>query len=148
MSTRGAPGQLSIFDQTEPKLSVGGCRDCVCKDCMRWWQSKCPYGGCWDDHRAEIVPYDAAHGGKIRKWWSDWAKPGEQAHWCRGGSFYPAYMCEHFVPYERPLIRECLNAPVTIWKDGTLDCALVSVLGCEECMRQWEERQTEKELID
>lgn len=147
MKPSALPGQISVFDQLEPhQVRIGGCGSCVCEICMRRWQSKCPFGGCWDDRRAEIMPYDVTHGGKIRDLWSDWAKPGEQAHWCRGGCFYPAYVCEHFVPYERPLIRECLNAPVTIWKDGTLDCALVGVIGCEECMRQWEERNTYGEI--
>lgn len=141
MSAPELPGQLSIFDRTEPKPVTGGCGDCVCMECVRWWQSSCPHGACWDDRRAEIMPYDAAHGGEIRDLWSDWARPGEQAHWCRGGIFYPTHMCEDYMRYEKPLIRECLNAPVTVWKDGTLDCALVGVIGCEECMRRWEEKQ-------
>ena len=140
MSATEFPRQLSIFDRTEPKASIGGCGDCVCMDCMKWWQNTCPHGGCYDDHRAMAMPFDAIHPGIIRKLWSDWAKTGEQAHWCRGGTFYPEKMCEHYIRYEIPLTRECLNAPVRVWKDGKIDCALVDVVGCEECMRQWEAR--------
>lgn len=133
--------QLSLLDEIFPKPSIGGCGDCICKDCMRWCQSKCPFGACRDDWRATVNPYDAAHGGVIRKQWSDWNKPGEQAHWCRGGICYPAHICEHYVQYQKPDVQYCLNATVTKWADGTIICSLVDAIGCEECMRRWEERQ-------
>ena len=147
MSAHAHHGQLSVFDMLElPTISIGGCGRCVCNECMRWWQSRCPHGSCWDDQRAQIMPYDAAHGGKIRKLWSDWNKPGEQAHWCRGGSFYPAHMCEHYAPYIRPKVQYCLNAAVRVWADGTIDCSLVDAIGCEKCMKIWEERNTDDAL--
>jgi len=72
-----------------PQFSMRGCSDCVCQRCMLWWQSKCPFGRCYDDHRAEVLPYDREHPGTIRKGWSSWNEPGEQAHWCRAASLTP-----------------------------------------------------------
>lgn len=141
----GKMEQLSVFDLIEPKLSIGGCTGCVCNDCMKWWQSRCPYGGCFDDGRAETMPYSKAHPGVIRKSWSEWDKPGEQEHWCRGGAFYPTRMCDRYVKYQKPVVRECLEANVVVWPDGYIDCSLVNAIGCEECMKRWEEKQLLKE---
>ena len=137
----GKMEQLSVFDLIEPKLSVGGCGACVCKGCMRQWQGRCPYGRCFDDVRAKNMPYDKAHPGVIRKQWSEWNKPGEQEHWCRGGAFYPTTMCDNYVKYQKPVVKECLEALVTVWPDGYIDCSLVSTIGCESCMKRWEEKQ-------
>lgn len=61
-----------------------GCSGCACRNCLYWWSSRCPYGECWDDHRAIIDPYDKAHPDQpLRTAWSNWNKPGEQAYWCR-----------------------------------------------------------------
>jgi len=117
------------------------CGKCICDRCMKWWQHTCPYGDCFDDRRAELMPYDKCHGGAIRKQWSDWSKPGEQAHWCRGGIFYPNHECEHFVEYVRPVVRECLGAVVTCWADGTMQCSLIDSMGCEACYEQWKMKQ-------
>lgn len=137
--------QLSLIDVISPKVRFGGCNGCICDTCMRWWQGRCPYGGCWDDRRAEIMPYNGEHPGVVRTAWTDWNKPGEQAHWCRGGSFYPTKMCEHYVEYQRPMVRECLCAVVQVWPDGYVDCSMVEAIGCEACMRSWEEKQRAKE---
>ena len=55
--------QMSIFDP----LPLSGCGKCICRDFMRWWQGKCPYGSCYDDKRATETPYIDAHGGIVRK---------------------------------------------------------------------------------
>ena len=73
------------------RVTLGGCGDCVCKSCLLWWSQRCPYGGCYDEHRAKVDPWP----GPVRKSWTDWNKPGEQAHWCRGGARWE---------YGRPLI--------------------------------------------
>lgn len=138
-------GQISIFDMEPVGVRIGGCGGCVCTDCMKRWQMSCPYGECFDDYRAEMKPYDAAHPGVVRKGWSHWNKPKEQAHWCRGGDFFLALFCEKYTPYIKPRIMECLNAPVTVWADGRIDCALVDAWGCEECMRIWEQRRAGEE---
>ena len=140
-------GQLSMFDEPVPQTGeIGGCGRCICNDCMEGLRARCPYGGCYDDRRARVLPYDAAHGGKIRKLWSDWHKPGEQAHWCRGGVFYPTYACEHYVKYIKPSVKYCLAAAVQVWPDGYVQCSLVDAIGCEECMRRWEEQQIRMEF--
>ena len=64
------------------------CRDCYCKTCLRWWSDRCVYGKCWDDFRAKENPYNKIFPDKPpRTGWSNWNKPGEQEHWCRGGAF-------------------------------------------------------------
>ena len=103
-----------------------------------WWSGRCPYGNCHDDARALTNPYDVAHPGKIRKSWSNWAAPGEQSHWCRGGILYHAYTCEHYKPYRKPVAHRCLGCNVWIWADGYVYCPLVDAIGCAECMRAWE----------
>lgn len=81
-------------------MVVGGCTSCICRDCALWWANRCPYGNCYDDHRAKVKPYDVSHPGRPpRTGWSNWYK--DQAFWCRGGAFYPCKGCEHYVPYER-----------------------------------------------
>ena len=63
-------------------MTLGGCGPCVCKKCLLWWSRRCPRGGCWDEWRARHEPWP----GPVRRQWTDWDKPGEQAHWCRGGA--------------------------------------------------------------
>lgn len=49
-------GQIELLDylkSIEQPKSKFSCSDCCCKDCLYWWSSRCPYGICWDDHRAE-----------------------------------------------------------------------------------------------
>ena len=95
----------------------------------------------WDDHRAETDPYDKAHPGEPpRTYWSNWNKPGEQEHWCRGGENYPVTYCPHFVKYKGQQVKTCLKANVSIFQDGYIDCSLVENFGCEACYREFEER--------
>lgn len=78
------------------------CKSCICRSCLFWWSSRCPCGRCADDKRAKEELYDKMHQEKsLRKQWSNWNKPGEQAYWCRGGSFYPIHYCESFVKYTK-----------------------------------------------
>lgn len=104
-------------------MTVFDCGSCICRICLLWWSDRCPYGGCWDEHRARINPYD-------------------QAYWCRGGVFYPTDKCEHFAEYDEAAtqVQDCLRAPVTKYQDGYIRCSLVESVGCEECYRQWERR--------
>ena len=74
------------------------CGSCVCQKCLYWWSGRCPEGECYDDKRAKEEPYNKAFPERSpRTQWSNWNLPGEQAHWCRGGTFYPVSYCEHFV---------------------------------------------------
>ena len=115
------------------------CSDCVCRRCMRWWQQMCPHGGCFDDLRAREDPWK----GPERRTWSDWNKPGEQAHWCRGGNFYPVESCGEFAEYQKPVVTDCLSAVIQKWADGTIQCSILDSIGCSECMRRFEERMEE-----
>ena len=58
-------GQISLIDYIHDRdgVTFGGCGKCVCRSCLYWWSGRCPYGGCYDKHRAEIDPYDKAHPG-------------------------------------------------------------------------------------
>ena len=137
-------GQISLeeYIAQRPKTEWGGCGECICRKCLYWWSNRCPYGECYDDHRAEVDPYDKAHPDKPpRTWWSDWNKPGEQAHWCRGGTNYPAYYCPHFVKYKGQQVKHCLYAAVSVFQDGYILCSLVDAIGCEECYRRWERKK-------
>ena len=94
-----------------------------------------------DDHRANTDPYNKAHPGKPpRTYWSNWNKPGEQEHWCRGGENYPVTYCPHFVKYKGQQVKTCLKANVSVFQDGYIDCNLVESFGCEACYREFEER--------
>ncbi len=72
-------GQLSIEDLLDNKSCTGSCGKCVCRSCLYWWSRRCPYGDCYDDHRAKTDPYDKAHPNEPpRTAWSNWNKPGER----------------------------------------------------------------------
>lgn len=117
-----------------------GC-ECICKNCLYWWSSRCPYGKCYDDQRAIENPYDKAHPDKSpRIGWSNWNKPGEQAHWCRGGIFYPTSYCEYFVKYKGQQVKTCLKENVSVFQDGYIRCGLVESIGCEKCYAEFEEK--------
>lgn len=125
-------GQISIskYLQTREDKLFGGCGKCVCR--------RCPYGGCYDDHRADVDPYDKAHPDEPpRTAWSYWDKPGEQAHWCRGGVFYPAHYCPSFTKYKGCQIKECLKCNVAVYQDGYIGCSLVDTLGCTACYQEF-----------
>lgn len=133
--------QLTLFDD---EGSVAGCSECLCRDCMLWWSSRCPHGECWDDYRARVNPYDKAHPDKPpRTFWSDWE--GDQAAWCRGGSFYAAHACGSFVGYTGSRVEDCLRGCVQVFQDGYRRCVILETGGsCEDCWRVWEGQQ-EKE---
>ena len=57
------------------------CSDCLCYYCLYYWSERCPYGGCYDDYRAQEDPYTDHY--PERHLWSDSHKPGEQATYIR-----------------------------------------------------------------
>lgn len=81
----------------------------------------------------------------MRKTWTNWNLPGEQALWCRGGIFYPISSCVHYVRYERDktIVRTCLLENVQVFQDGYILCGLVNILGCKYCYEQFEVRYGE-----
>ncbi len=119
-------------------IPIWSCSRCICRSCLLWWSDRCPYGGCYDDHMAEIEPYDKAHPGEVRKLWSEWNRPGEQAHWCRGGIFYGHSECKHYVQYKGSRCQSCLKSNVQIFQDGFISCSLIDHLGCERCYEEFE----------
>ena len=104
--------------QQRNRCKVGGCTGCCCRNCMFWWSQRCPYGGCFDDFRAQQDPYD-------------------RAHWCRGGVFFPIYACEHYVKYKGQQVKTCLKSNVSIFQDGYIECSLIDALGCEACYKEF-----------
>lgn len=137
-------GQIDMFQYLSEMLVSMSCGCCVCKNCLYWWSSRCPYGDCFDDKRARVNPYDKAHPNKPpRTAWSNWNKPGEQAHWCRGGSFYITRYCESFVRYEGSVIEECIDCPIQVFQDGHISCSLKETIGCEACIGKSEGRNVE-----
>ena len=137
-------GQISMEDylSTRNRGSMS-CGSCVCDSCLYWWSSRCPHGGCYDDFRAKDNPYDKAHPDRPpRKLWSHWNKPGEQAHWCRGGTFYPTHYCEKYVKYEGLVIEECVNCNIQVFQDGHISCSLKGSIGCDACIER--ERMEER----
>lgn len=117
-----------------------GCHDCLCYYCLRYWQGRdCPYGGCFDDFRAVNDSYINHH--PERHLWSLSHAPGEQEHWCRGGSFYPAVDCDHFIEYEGQTIEQCVRANIQVFQDGTRNCCMMVNGSCERCLRELEERK-------
>lgn len=129
--------QLSLFSE---QMSVAGCGDCLCRDCLLWWSSRCPYGECYDDHRAKERPYDKMHPEKPpRTGWTNWRT--DQAYWCRGGTTYPTHYCEHYAHYKGSTVMTCLLANVQKFQDGYIGCSLVDSVGCEECYKRFIEKQ-------
>lgn len=137
------PGQITIADYLAEKASVfSSCGECICRNCLYWWSSRCPYGSCYDDHRAKTEPYDKMHPDKpTRTAWNNWNKPGEQAHWCRGGIFYPVNYCRHFEKYKGSNVEDCVAAPIQVFQDGFVSCSLKDSIGCEACIAQAEGKE-------
>lgn len=124
--------------------TIASCGACLCRNCLRWWSNRCPYGGCYDDYRAEVNPYDKAHPDKPpRTLWSEWNRPGEQAHWCRGGIFYPTETCEHHIPYQHDKVKvvSCFDSNVVVYQDGYIQCSIIDSVGCQECWRRFQEKR-------
>lgn len=137
-------GQISLkeWERSFNHKTFVGCESCVCRHCLFWWSSRCRYGECWDDRRAIFNPYDKAHPNQPpRTFWSNWDKPGEQAHWCRGGTTYPIHYCKSFVKYKGQQVKTCLKANVSIFQDGYIDCSIIDSVGCEKCYEEFERRQ-------
>lgn len=124
-------------------LSYSGC---VCEKCLYWWSGRCPYGKCYDDYRAKTEPFDKVQEQTPRTGWSDWNKPGEQKHWCRGGIFYPATYCEHFAKYAGSTVEDCVAAPIEIFQNGFIRCALKDNITCEECIRRVEGKESRNQF--
>jgi len=123
-------------------MTMGGCGSCGCNSCLLYRSARCPFGGCWDDHRAIVNPYNGCHA-EVRTAWTSWNKPGEQEHWCRGGVCYEREAdCPHFIAYDesRHIVRTCLLANVEVWQDGYIQCSVIDSIGCEECYRRLEEK--------
>lgn len=141
MGKNDIEGQMSLSDLlNEPKLSLL-CKPCICNSCLYWWSNRCPHGEYYDDLRARKNPYDKVHPDKTpRTGWSEWNKPGEQAHWCRGGIFYPVSYCEYFAKYKGCTIKECLKCNVAVYQDGYIACSLLDSCGCERCYEEFERR--------
>ena len=143
-------GQLDIFGYlgSITNISLGGCGPCICRKCLYYQSDRCIYGFCYDDKRAQENPYDKAHSERPpRTAWSDWNKPGEQAHWCRGGIFYPVFQCDHFVRYAGIKFEPCIRCNVVVYQDGYRYCPLVDNIGCKECydflMQKSDEMETD-----
>ena len=140
-------GQIDLFAYVKERdrKVIHHCGQCICENCLYWWSNRCPNGKCYDDRRAKENPYDKAHPDKPpRKAWSNWNKPGEQAHWCRGGIFYPITYCENFVKYEGQTVEDCVDAPIQIFQDGYVICSLKETIGCDECIARSEGRAREQ----
>lgn len=113
------------------------CSTCVCENCLYRWSSRCQHGECYDGKRAKETPYDKVHPDKTpRKQWSNWNKPGEQAHWCRGGIFYPVHYCKNFVKFEGESVEECISCNISVFQDGYISCTYKKMMGCEACVNQ------------
>jgi hypothetical protein len=98
--------------------------------------------------RAIENPYDKAYPGEPpRTSWTDWKE--DQAHWCRGGIFYQSHECAQYVEYDesKHVVKECLNAMVDVYQDGYTFCSLVESVGCEECMKRFNEEMDEEDEV-
>lgn len=111
------------------------CSDCACRYCLYWWSGRCPYGKCYDDHRATVDPY-SDHYPDRHHLWSDSYKPGEQAHWCRGGALYPTDECPAFVQYTEQEIENCYKARIQVFQDGYRICPMTTNGACEQCLKE------------
>jgi len=120
---------------------------CICQKCLFHASSRCPYGSCYDDLRAKENPYDKAHPDKPpRTWWSKWNEEGEQAHWCRGGTFYQSQECPSYEEYDKSkhIVQACFESIISKFQDGYISCSIVESVGCEECLRRAKERRKRK----
>lgn len=117
--------------------STWSCSSCICRTCLMWWSGRCPYGGCYDDHRALTTPYDKAHpNDPPRTAWTNWKT--EQSFWCRGGIVYPAEACEHYIQYEKSRVEDCLGANIQKFQDGFIRCGCGDNFDCTKCYERFE----------
>ena len=120
-------------------MTLPTCESCICQFCLYWWSMRCPFGECYDDHRAKTEPREA----KTGEHWSGWSHcelPGEQDHWCRGGNFRPSEECEHFMQYDGQKIVDCVRGVYSEFQDGYKIC---SMMPCERCIKMLAEKITE-----
>lgn len=118
------------------------CSGCVCTYCLHQNKgSGCPYGICYDDYRAAADPYTQHM--PERHLWSRSHDTGEQEHWCRGGIFYPAEDCQHFIQYDGRTIEQCHKANIEIFQDGTKTCCMMVDGTCERCLKEMDRRINE-----
>lgn len=144
--TKQIDGQISITEYISDRKRLSmSCSPCICQKCLYWWSSRCPNGGCYDDFRAKENPYDKAHpDNPPRTTWTNWNKPGEQAHWCRGGAFYPTHYCEGFTEYSgSSRVQWCLRSNVQVFQDGYIHCSIVESVGCGKCYEEFIKREDE-----
>ena len=142
MKMRQIAGQINLKEYIDQRPR--NCCTCVCRSCLYWWSGRCPYGGCWDDYRAETEPYGRAHpDAPLRKGWSHWNEPGERDHWCRGGVFYPVFYCPRFAKYAGQQVQTCLKANVSVFQDGYIACSLIENYGCEKCYEEFMRKEDE-----
>ena len=143
-------GQINFEDYLKSKNEISRSRSqCICRKCMLWWSSRCPYGECYDDKRAVEEPYDEGHPNESpRTGWSNWNHPGEQAHWCRGGSLYPASYCEKFIKYAGSVVEDCVRSSVQIFQDGFVSCSLKDSIGCDACIAENEGKKVNEFLCE
>ena len=142
-------GQLDVLGylRSLPDTVWGGCGPCICRRCLYYRSDRCRYGLCYDDKRASDDPYDKAHPDEPpRDAWSDWDKPGEQAHWWRGGICYPTYQCDHFKKFMGKRFEPCIRCDTVVYQDGHRYCPLVEVIGCEACYESMMEGLEDKEI--
>lgn len=140
-------GQITLEEYLKKQEhEIKHCGICICRNCMYWWSDRCPYGECYDDHRALEKPYDKIYPEKSpRTAWSDWNKPGEQQHWCRGGISYPVHYCDHFMKYKGQQVKSCIKANVSIFQDGYINCSMLENYGCEKCYTELEAQQDKED---
>lgn len=134
-------GQITLSEWVKNKKrpKMGNCSECCCETCLYKWSVRCPYGHCWDDYRAKLKPFNKLFPDQSpRKLWSNWKKSGEQAHWCRGGIFYPEHKCKHYVEYVGSSLEDCIAAPIQLFQDGYVICTLKDSIGCEACIAREE----------
>lgn len=140
-------GQITLDDLLNRKKSIFSCKDCVCEKCLYRCSDRCPHGRCYDDLRARKNPYDKAHPDKPpRTAWSNWNKPGEQAHWCRGGIFYPVSYCKDFVKYQGLTVEECVECNICVFQDGYISCSQKDSIGCEACIERAEKKEKQNQF--
>lgn len=139
-------GQIDLFTYLDHSdVDFGGCYNCICKTCLFHESGRCVYGECYDDKRVKENPYDKAHpNNPVRKSWSNWNKPNEQKHWCRGGVFYSAKYCDRYVRYTSVDIQECIACNIVVYQDGFINCLIKEAMGCQACIEEQEGRLREE----
>ncbi len=140
-----ASRQISLFE-LDAHIEIGGCGNCLCKECLLGRSGRCPYGSCYDNWRNKHKPYDKEYpNNPPRTLWTNWKT--DQGFWCRGGIFYPADMCSEYIRFDKSktYIKECLEANVKVYQDGYISCSLIECLGCEYCYNRLMEKMEVEE---